>query len=276
MSDGGETVPPRSRRPIGELHVSSGADAGLTIAVADDVVLGRDNQADIVLKDPSGKLSRRHARIHLQDGVPVLEDLGSTNGTFLNGKRITEPRRLSAGDRIQIGESTLEFVPTPEPATAPQPQATRVRGVVPVTFAPAGADGELRILNGPESRRGSLRPRGQRHHRPRAGVRPAVARQRGLAPAREGDHSRRRRDDRGSAFGKRHLRQRRAHPRELCLAPGDRIEIGSATIELTSPVFEGTAVRPQPIQVTAVRDVPAVPRSCWRRAAASGGRSGWC
>jgi pSer/pThr/pTyr-binding forkhead associated (FHA) protein len=89
MSGGGETPPAAGRRRlIGELTVSSGADAGLTVAVSDDMVLGRDSDADVVLQDPSGKLSRRHARIRLSNGTPMLEDLDSTNGTFLNGKRI--------------------------------------------------------------------------------------------------------------------------------------------------------------------------------------------
>src|SRR5207342_3395651 len=110
-TDGGETHPTRSpRRPIGELVVSTGADAGLRVAVADDTVLGRDDEADVVLQDPSGKLSRRHARIRLSDGMPMIEDLESTNGTYLNGKRIDAPQPLKEGDRIAIGESTLEFV----------------------------------------------------------------------------------------------------------------------------------------------------------------------
>src|SRR5438309_6178618 len=110
MAGGSETPPtPSSRRLIGELLVASGADSGRTIAVADNTVLGRDTEADVVLQDPSGKLSRRHARIRLGDGTALIEDLGSTNGTFLNGARIAEPRPLTAGDRIGIGESTLEF-----------------------------------------------------------------------------------------------------------------------------------------------------------------------
>ena len=255
MSDGSETVPPRSRRPMGELLVSSGADAGLKIAVGGDVVLGRDNQADIVLKDPSGKLSRRHARIRLHDGVPVLEDLGSTNGTFLNGERITEPRPLSAGDRIQIGESTLEFAPTPEPATVPQPQATRVRGVVPVTFAPAGADGELRILNGPGAGaevpvRGGSATIGREPECDLQVLDSEVSRRHAKVTIRGGVATI---EDLHSGNGTYVNGERILG--SYTLAPGDRIEIGSATIELTSPVFEGTAVRPQPIQVTAVRDV---------------------
>ncbi len=255
MSEGSETVPARSRRSIGELHVLSGADAGLKVALGDDVVLGRDSQADIVLKDPSGKLSRRHARIRLHDGRPVLEDLGSTNGTFLNGKRIAEPRPLSAADRIQIGESTLEFVPAPELAPAPQPHATRVRGIDQTTFAPAGADGELRILSGPGAdttvpvRAGSatigrepecdlqvLDSEVSRRH--------AKVTIRGGVATIEDLHS----GNGTYVNGDRILGS-------YTLAPGDRIEIGSATIELTSPVFEGTAARPHPIEVTAVRDV---------------------
>ena len=52
------------------------------------------------------RVSRRHARLTARDGVLVLTDLGSTNGTRVNGHRVTE-MVLGAGDRIQIGETSL-------------------------------------------------------------------------------------------------------------------------------------------------------------------------
>ena len=254
-TDGGETHPTRSRPPIGELVVSAGADAGLTVAVADDTVLGRDAEADVVLQDPSGKISRRHARIRLSDGKPVIEDLESTNGTYLNGKRIDAPQPLKEGDRIAIGESTLEFVPAPDLDPTPQPQVIRARGIDQTTFAPRGTAGELRILGGPGAgttapvRAGSatigrepecdlqvLDSEVSRRHA-KVTVRDGVAT---IADLHSGNGT--------YVNGERILGS-------YTLAPGDKIQIGEATIELTSPVFQGTAVRKQPIQVTGVRDV---------------------
>lgn len=66
--------------------------------------IGRAPECELVLKD--SRVSRRHARLHARDGVLVLTDLGSTNGTRVNGHRVTE-LVLGEGDRIQIGETNL-------------------------------------------------------------------------------------------------------------------------------------------------------------------------
>ena len=106
MADG-SGKPAKPHRLVGELRVTDGPDAGRMFAVRDDAVLGRDDSADIVIADTSGQLSRRHARIGLRDGAVTLEDLKSTNGTFLNDERLTDPRQLHRGDRIRIGANTL-------------------------------------------------------------------------------------------------------------------------------------------------------------------------
>ena len=73
-------------------------------------VLGRDNTADVVLDDPG--ISRRHTEIRVtSDGphlVASIRDLGSTNGTFVNGERITS-QHLSDGDRVSVGRTTLTY-----------------------------------------------------------------------------------------------------------------------------------------------------------------------
>ena len=73
--------------------------------------IGRAPECELVLRD--SRVSRRHARLTARDGVLVLTDLGSTNGTRVNGHRVSEVV-LGAGDRITIGETVL----TIEPATA--------------------------------------------------------------------------------------------------------------------------------------------------------------
>jgi hypothetical protein len=66
--------------------------------------IGRAPECELVLKD--SRVSRRHARLHARDGVLVLTDLGSTNGTRVNGHRVTE-LVLGAGDRIMIGDTSV-------------------------------------------------------------------------------------------------------------------------------------------------------------------------
>lgn len=71
------------------------------------VTLGRGN-VEIQLEDPFA--SSRHARISRQGHVVVLEDLGSTNGTYLNDELLTGPQPLHDGDRIRIGDSEFSYV----------------------------------------------------------------------------------------------------------------------------------------------------------------------
>jgi len=72
-----------------------------------EVVIGRASEGDVVLVEDM--VSRRHARIQLEHGIPTLEDLGSTNGTYVNGEKVGRVR-LSEGDRILIGTSILKVV----------------------------------------------------------------------------------------------------------------------------------------------------------------------
>lgn len=70
-------------------------------------IIGRAPDATIQIDSPG--VSRYHARILVSDGDATLEDLGSKNGTHLNGKRITTPGRLSDGNRIRLGAIVLTF-----------------------------------------------------------------------------------------------------------------------------------------------------------------------
>lgn len=83
-----------------------------------EIFLGRDLSNDIVINDP--EVSRRHARLVLTGNAYAIEDLGSTNGTFLRGQRLTAPIVLIPGENITIGENVLiayEFIPFDPDAT---------------------------------------------------------------------------------------------------------------------------------------------------------------
>jgi pSer/pThr/pTyr-binding forkhead associated (FHA) protein len=70
-------------------------------------IVGRDPAVDFRLEDRLS--SRRHFRVRLQGGTYVVEDLGSTNGTRLNGRRV-EQSGLCDGDRISVGETEILFI----------------------------------------------------------------------------------------------------------------------------------------------------------------------
>jgi FHA domain len=84
-----------------------GHDPGMIYDLDGQVVLGRGDQAEIRLQDPFA--SSRHARIYTQGNILVLEDLGSTNGTYLNEELLEAPRPLHPGDRVRIGDSEFAF-----------------------------------------------------------------------------------------------------------------------------------------------------------------------
>lgn len=78
------------------------------IIVGDVFVVGRGLDADLVLDDDS--VSRRHASFRIDNGIPIVCDLRSRNGTKVNGRPIAGAVQLSAGDEIAIGGSTFELV----------------------------------------------------------------------------------------------------------------------------------------------------------------------
>ena len=85
-----------------------GHTPGMEYDIGDGAVMGRGDQAEIRLEDPFA--SSRHARLLRQGGIMVLEDLGSTNGTYLNEELLTGPQPLHRGDRVRIGDSEFTYV----------------------------------------------------------------------------------------------------------------------------------------------------------------------
>ena len=108
-----ETAAPRTYRLVWE--------GGLVALAEGEYVLGRD--AESVIATDAHTVSRRHARLRVAGGEAVLEDLGSRNGTFVRGERLTSPARLVDGDEFRLGSVPVTFrvVPTTEPTDTRDP-----------------------------------------------------------------------------------------------------------------------------------------------------------
>ena len=102
----GISVRRKRREGTKVLFVRSENQQGSEIDVTDVTVLGRSDESDLVLDDPYA--SDFHMRLVAQDEGITLHDLGSTNGTYVNGRRVTAPTRLRRGDTIQVGKTVME------------------------------------------------------------------------------------------------------------------------------------------------------------------------
>jgi hypothetical protein len=102
--------PPRgSNRHIPTaLTVTAGSMTGTTVSLKETgILLGRNPECTLVLDDDFA--SGRHARIFRRDGSWFVEDLGSTNGTFLGANRLTEPMPVEVGSTLRIGKTIFEL-----------------------------------------------------------------------------------------------------------------------------------------------------------------------
>jgi hypothetical protein len=95
-----------------KLSVRQGPRPNLVFELdADSYTIGREAGNEIVIEDP--QVSRRHATLTQQGTTYVLEDIGSTNGTYVNGKRVTAPVLLSNGDMIGLADTVVLDVQAP-------------------------------------------------------------------------------------------------------------------------------------------------------------------
>ena len=114
-----------------QLVMRAGPNPGKTIPIEkSEIFIGRDIANDVLIND--AEVSRRHARISIQAGNYVIEDLGSTNGTFVNGQKLAGPRVLKVGDTVMFGENvSLTFE-----MKAYDPNATLISAPVPIATPP--------------------------------------------------------------------------------------------------------------------------------------------
>jgi pSer/pThr/pTyr-binding forkhead associated (FHA) protein len=122
-----------------QLVVGQGPKPGQVFELPRSTVsIGRDPGNQVVINDP--QISRQHARITPQGGLMILEDLGSTNGTMVNGLRITGPHTLAHGDQIGLGDNvTLNFYGRPVSDAGDTMVAPRMVYSTPPPAAPAAA-----------------------------------------------------------------------------------------------------------------------------------------
>src|SRR3954469_7387308 len=121
-----------------ELHVVRGRSASQTLKLTDGVnSVGRHDDCSVRIK--SSQVSRKHCELFEKKGMLLVKDLGSSNGTFVNGKKIQGQQVLEPGDELTIGQVTLRVARVGEAppvkvstTSAPSAADTAVVNAVPV------------------------------------------------------------------------------------------------------------------------------------------------
>lgn len=135
-----------------QLVMRAGPNPGLVFPLeAGQLTIGRDPGNAIVIAD--AEVSRKHARLTLQKDGYLLEDLGSTNGTFVNGQRLSGPYKLQNGDLIALGEQVVLAYES----TVPDPAATVV-SPKSAGHAPAAKPTPARPIPAPPPSAAPVRP----------------------------------------------------------------------------------------------------------------------
>lgn len=99
-------APTKGRRVPVRLVLVEGLGPASAELVTPETLLGRDPGCHVTIPDSS--VSNRHARVYQSDGEWYVEDLGSTNGTYMNERALTHPVVLRPGDKVAVGRSVLE------------------------------------------------------------------------------------------------------------------------------------------------------------------------
>lgn len=102
----GSLTPSQKRTKNEIVFVRSESQAGESYIIKDALTFGRSVDADVLLDDPYA--SEFHLRLVSEEDRLTLHDLGSTNGTYLNGRRVTNPVVLSKSDSLQVGKTVME------------------------------------------------------------------------------------------------------------------------------------------------------------------------
>ena len=245
--------------PDVSLAIVEGEEAGREVPLTGRLLVGRDPSADVTVDDP--EVSTRHAAFVPGDDGVVVEDLDSTNGTFVNDQRLSGSRQLQAGDRVRLGNTVLEVrapAPAVEPPKAVMPEVavTRQRQIptLPVLVFVAGQNAGSEITVGVPVVLGRdpgvadvVLDKDAEISRRHASFTPSGA---GLTVA-----------DLGSTNGTFVNGQRATGA--VALGTGDRVEVGETVIEIRLPpemVVEPPAPAPAP------PGEPALPRTAsrWR------------
>jgi len=129
---------PSGTGPLASMLVRSGMLKGNRLQVRVPVVnIGRADYNDLVIPDES--VSTQHAKLQRREAVWILSDLGSTNGTFVDGEQISTDVPLSPGTLLRFGEVSVLFDPSDDNAEVSRPLGTKVMGAVSAPPPPAPA-----------------------------------------------------------------------------------------------------------------------------------------
>ena len=232
-----------------QLRVTEGNARGGSLEVERDLLVGRAAPDEEGRLGDDPEISRTHARVSRgAGGALTIEDLGSANGTFVNGERIDAPRTLDLGDSVRMGQTVLQVTD----ASGRVPEPTQLGADIPAALAaqPAAVAEELVVTAGPAAgRRLALEDE--------LVIGRAVSGEGRLAddPELSRRHARLARDaegrltveDLGSANGTFVNDERVTEPRTL--EQGDSIRVGESTMELTEagrPAAPPRAAAPPP------------------------------
>ena len=97
---------PERGRPAQLVVVQPEAQKGRIYQLGEELTVGRAAGCQVTLDD--NYVSQLHARVFIRDGVVMVEDLGSTNGTYLNRRKVTSPLPMKRGDQLQVGMTVME------------------------------------------------------------------------------------------------------------------------------------------------------------------------